>query len=152
MKKMFTILVAVLLTNVNVQAQDNTSAANGAPETNCYLKWAKLFEERGAYDVEDGSYSDVIITFRNGSAADCFNGKVDVKEGKIIAMFLKFEDNSVEPIKRKWKYEIKDVTVINGISKTLLTVDDELINVMFVKKLKPKKKAYVSAPDPEVEQ
>lgn len=117
-------------------------------ETNCYLKWAQKFEERTAFDVEDGVYTDVIITFRNGSSAKCFNGKAEVKNGMVINMALRLEDNSFEPIKRKWKYEIKDLNIVNGISKTLITIDDELINVMFVKKIKPKKKGYEKAPDP----
>jgi hypothetical protein len=117
-------------------------------ESNCYLKWAQKFEERGAFDVEDGSYTDVIITFRNGSSANCFNGKAEVKSGMVTAFYLRLEDNSFEQVKRKWKYEIKDVTIQNGISRTLITIDDELINVMFVKKIKAKKKGYAKAADP----
>lgn len=117
-------------------------------ESNCYLKYARVFEERGANDVGDGSHSDVIITFRNGSSADCLTGKVDVKDGKVVTMYLRMEDGSYEELKRKWKYEQKDVTIENGISRTLITATDELINVMFIKKIKPKKKGYEKAPDP----
>ncbi len=130
-----------------------TSFAQNEPEkeiieANCYLKWAQRFEERGAADVEDGLYDDVILTFRNGSNANCFYGKAEVKGGKVMAMYVRLEDGSFELVKRKWKYEIKDVTIQNGISKTLITVDDELINVMWVKKIKAKKKGYDKAPDP----
>ena len=124
------------------------SDKNESVESNCYLKWAQKLEERGAYDVEDGTYTDVVITFRHGSNADCFNGKVDVKNNMITAMYLKLEDGTYELVKRKLKFEIKDLTIQNGISKTLITIDDELINVMFIKKIKPKKKDYVKAPDP----
>jgi hypothetical protein len=117
-------------------------------ETNCYIKWAQKFEDRGAENVEDGVYTDVVITFRSGSSAECFNGKAEVKDGKVIGMYLRLEDGSYEPVTRKWKYEIKEVTIINGISKTLITKDDVLINVLFIKKIKPKKKGYEKAPDP----
>lgn len=153
MKLVLTSIVFVGLGLLGVNGQTTPAKEKEAPakeviESNCYLKWAQKFEERGAFDVEDGSYTDVIITFRNGSNADCFNGKAEVKNGMVTAMFLKLEDASFEQIKRKWKYEIKDVTIQNGISKTLITVDDELINVMFVKKIKAKKKGYEKAPDP----
>lgn len=149
MKKQLLALALLLFGFATIKAQ-NSGEENKElnPETNCYLKWAQRFEERGAFDVEDGSYTNVIITFRNGSNANCFNGKTDVKDGKITGIYLKMEDNSYEQVKRKWKYEIKDLTIVNGISKTLITVDDELINVMFVKKIKPKKKGYEKAPDP----
>ena len=71
------------------------------------------------------------------------DGKIDVNE-----IYLSFEDDSYERLVKKYKYDTP-VTIINGISKTLVTLDDELINVMFVKKIKPKKKAYKRAADPD---
>jgi hypothetical protein len=150
MKKLICVLmIGAGIGMTSLKAQDNPAKDQKDPvETNCYLKWAQKFEDRGAADVEDGSYTDIIITFRNGSNAQCFNGKADVKNNMVIAMYLKQEGGTYELVKRKWKYEIKDVTIQNGISKTLITIDDELINVMFVKKIKPKKKGYEKAPDP----
>ncbi len=158
MKKATLLLALFTSTSLVVRAQNGT---NGSPakdakppvvvnevETNCYLKWAARFEERGAEEVADGSYNDVIITFRNGSSADCFNGKADVKEGKITGFYLRLEDGSYEEVKRKWKYELKDVKIINGMSITLITADEKLINVLFIKKIKPKKKGYEKAPEP----
>ena len=120
-------------------------------ESNCYLKWVKKFEERGADAVEDGTYDNVIITFRQGTRAECYNGKVDVKAGKITNMFLRFEGGAYEPVEKKFKYEKMEVTVTNGISKTIVTTSDELINVIFPKKLKPKKAAYEKAPEPGID-
>ena len=153
MKRTLLLFAALIGMGISgIKAQDNSKDKDKdkkeVPETNCYLKWAQKFEERSAFDVEDGIYTDVIITFRNGSNAECFNGKAEVKGGIVISMYLKLEDGTFEIVKRKWKYEIKDVTIQNGISKTLITIDDELINVMFVKKIKPKKKGYEKAPDP----
>ncbi len=142
------ILAALLITGMGWTGMRAQDSGTKAPETNCYLKWAQKFEDRGANDVEDGTYTDVIITFRNGSAANCYNGKAEVKNNIVLAMYIKLEDGSYEQVKRKWKYDVKDVTIQNGISKTLITIDDELINVLFIKKIKPKKKGYEKAPDP----
>ena len=154
-KLLFASLISIGFGTISLQAQDNSTKdpkdqkdSKDQVEANCYLKWAQKFEERGASDVEDGTYTDVILTFRNGSNAQCFNGKADVKSNMVTAMYLKLEGGAYELVKRKWKYEIKDVTIQNGMSKTLITIDDELINVLFVKKIKPKKRGYEKAPDP----
>ena len=144
MKKIITTLTLILSVNVAIDAQIGKKTEE---ESNCYLKWAQKFEERGAEDVADGSYADVIITFRNGSDAQCYNGKCDVKDGKITAMYLKMEDGSFELVKKKLRYDFP-ITITNGMSKTVLTLEDELINVLFVKKIKPKKAGFVKAADP----
>lgn len=134
------LVLATTTNHVLAQAKDD--------DENCFLKWQKLFNERGAYDVADSVYSDVIITFRNGSDATCFRGKVEVKGGKVISMFIRMEDGQYEQVKKKLKYDIKESPIQNGISTSLLTSDDQLINVLFIKKIKPKKKGYDVAPDP----
>lgn len=145
MKKTLTLLSFLLLAAASLQAQASKKSDD---DMNCYLKWAQKFESRGAEDVTDGSYSDVIITFRNGGEAECYNGKVEVKERKVTAMYLKMEDGSYELVKKKSKYENVPVTIINGMSSTVVTKEDELINVLFVKKIKPKKAGFEKAPDP----
>ncbi len=146
MKKIATILsflIIIIATTANAQ-----TAPKKDDETNCYLKWAQKFEERGAEPVADGTYTDVIISFRNGGEAECFNGKVDVKGGNVIAMYLKKEDGSYEIVTKKSKYEKVPVTITNGMSSTIVTKDDELINVLFVKKILPKKAGFEKAADP----
>src|ERR1041385_8979247 len=138
MKKTLTILALLVGFGAAVKAQGTTTTKKAEEESNCYLKWAQKFEDRGAEDVTDGVYDDVIITFRNGSDADCYNGKCEVKGGKVITMFIKMEDGSFEQVTKKLRYDFP-VTVTNGMSKTVLTLDDELINVLFIKKIKPKK-------------
>lgn len=145
MKKLvFTILMASFSTILFGQTIDESSA------TTCYQKYAEIFEKRGALDIADGTYDDVIITFRKGSMADCFYGKVTVKDGTINPdeMFLRFEDSTYERIVKKYRYPKQVITIINGMSRTIVTVDEELIDVLFVKKIKPKKKSYVKAVDP----
>jgi hypothetical protein len=146
MKKTITTLFLVLGVSafVNAQAPD---AKKPGEETNCYLKWAKKFEDRGADDVADGTYADVIITIRNGSEAECYNGKCEVKDGKVVGMYRQMEDGNFELIKKKLRYDFP-ITITNGMSKTVLTFEDELINVLFVKKIKAKKAGFVKAAEP----
>jgi uncharacterized protein YxeA len=84
MKKIITLVALLINITAALYAQTNKKVEE---ESNCYLKWAQKFEARGAEDVADGTYTDVIITFRNGSSAECFNGKCDVKDGKITAIY-----------------------------------------------------------------
>lgn len=121
--------------------------AQGSPT--CFQKYAKVFEVRGANPVADGVYKDVIISIRKGSFADCFIGKVKVLDGVIVrkSIELSFVDDSFEPLIRSYKSD-DPITIVEGISRTLLTNDEELINIMFVGAIKPKKKAFKRAPEP----
>ncbi len=120
------------------------------PELNCYNKWAARFEDRGADEVADGVYEDVIITNRQGSKATCNNGKAEVRGGKIIKFYILLNDGSHEEVKRTWKNNSnQNVTIINGISKSMVSVHNELINVLFPAKIKPKKAKPTVAREPE---
>jgi hypothetical protein len=141
MKAFYTCIAALLLA-AGSYAQNATTTPS-----NCYTRWEQKFEERGAEEVKDGVHEDIIISVRNGDDAQCYTGKVEVKDGKIVSMHRKLADGTYEVYKPKLKYDIP-MTITNGISATLLTPDDALINVIFPKTLKPKKVAYSSAPDP----
>ena len=138
MKNLFFILCSSFL----IQA----SAQEGG---NCYQKYIKVFESRGAEDVEDGIYEDIIVSIRKGSFADCFIGKVKVINGNVDtrSIQLSFVDGTFEPFERQYKYD-EPVKIINGVSKTMVTTDEELVSIMFVGAIKPKKKAFKRAPDP----
>jgi len=141
MKKL--LLSASLLLTLNFMAQEK------APELNCYNKWAAKFEDRGAEEVKDGVYDDVIITNRQGAKATCNNGKAEVMNGKITKFYILLSDGSHEEGKKTWKNKSNEnVTVINGISKSMFTVHGELINVLWPNKIKPKKAKPTNAPDP----
>ncbi len=116
--------------------------------SNCYDKYAKKFEERGAKEVEDGWHEGVVITFRKGSTADCFIGMVRVEESKITQLKIRNADGTYEFYKKKYKVS-GNFTITNGISTTQITTDDELVNVVFVKHIKPPKKQFTIAPDPD---
>lgn len=118
-------------------------------ELNCYNKWAAKFEERGADPVKDGVYEDVIITNRQGAKATCYNGKAEVHNGIVTRFYILLNDGSHEEVKRTWKNNSdKDVTIVNGISKSMYTVHGELINVLWPKLIRPKKAKPTLAADP----
>jgi len=140
------LLIASVTAAVTVS---NAQTSTNSSELNCYNKWSAKFEERGADAVEDGVYEDVIITSRTGSNAKCYSGKAEVKANKVIRFYITLDDGSYEEVKRSWKNAAnKDVPIVNGISKTMITTRSELINVLFPKKIKAKKAAPKMAPDP----
>lgn len=127
----------------------SAKAQKSGVELNCYNKWSVKFEERGADDVKDGVYTDVIITFRQGAKADCYNGKAEVVQGKVARFFLILDDGTYDEVKKVWKNDSnKDVEIINGISKTMITVHNELINIIWPSKVKAKKASPKRAADP----
>jgi hypothetical protein len=141
MKKL--IVLSATLLSFNFYAQDKPV------ELNCYNKWAAKFEERGADPVADGVYDDVIITNRQGAKATCNNGRAEVKQGKLMKMYLLLSDGTYEEVKRTWKDKSNEnIPVINGISSSMLTIHGELFNVIWPKKIKAKKAKPTSAPEP----
>jgi len=140
MKKLI-LSAAFIASSAIISAQENST---------CYQKYAKVFEVRGANTVEDGIHDNVIISIRKGSFADCFVGRVKV-EGGIVdqkTMQMSFVDGSFEPFRRSYKYD-DPIEIINGISKTMVSNDEELVNILFIDAIKPKKKAYKRAPEPD---
>lgn len=135
---------AVTLAAINIKAQTEEPR-----ELNCYNKWSQKFDERGADEVEDGVYTDVIITSRIGAKANCWSGKAEVRGKKLVKLYIIKEDDTYEEVVRTWKGNSnKDVVIINGVSASMITVHNELINVLWPKKIKAKKAAARKAPDP----
>ena len=127
----------------------NSFSQEKQPELNCYNKWAAKFEDRGADEVKDGVYDDVIITNRQGSKATCLNGKAEVRNGIIVKFYVLLSDGSHEEVKRTWKNNSdKNVTIINGISKSMVSVHGELINVLWPSHIKAKKAKPTIAAEP----
>jgi hypothetical protein len=141
MQKIITLLA--LTFSLSLLAQETPKA-----DLNCYNKWAQKFDERGAEDVADGTYTDVIIAFRNGANAECFQGKAVVKEHKVETFFIMLDDGSYDAVQRVWKNDVKDINISNGISKTLITKDNQLVNIIWPKKIKAKKAGFKRAAEP----
>lgn len=146
MKKIYAILFSLFcitaISKAQVPAQQD--------EASCYYQYLKVFESRGANDVTDGVFDDVVITVRKGTRTDCFTGKVMVEKKAIKTMYIKFSDGNYDLFEPILKFK-EDVVVINGKSKTQVTVDDQLIDVFFPKLLRPKKKSYERAPAPSLD-
>jgi hypothetical protein len=139
------LLFSTLLLSLNCFSQEKEKQI----ELNCYNKWAAKFEDRGADPVDDGDYTDVIITNRQGSKATCHNGKVEVRNGVIQRFFILLSDGSHEEVKRTWKNKSNEnVNIINGISESMISVHGELINVIWPAKIRPKKAKPTIAPEP----
>jgi hypothetical protein len=142
MKKI--LLLSAIVFSLNTVAQEEKQV-----ELNCYNKWAAKFEDRGAEPVKDGVYEDVIITNRQGAKATCHNGKAEVRNGIVVKFYILLSDGSHEEVKRTWKNNSeKNVNIINGISKTMISVHGELINVLWPNMIKAKKAKPTMAPDP----
>lgn len=142
MKKTFLLGLVLLAFNAVSQTEKQ-------PELNCYNKWAAKFEDRGAEDVKDGVYEDVIITTRQGAKAVCNNGKAEVRNGIVVKFYILLSDGSHEEVKRTWKNNSeKNVTITNGISKSLVSVHGEIINIIWPAMIKAKKAKPTIAADP----
>ena len=130
------------------------STINVNAQSNCYDEYYKLFIDRGATAVPDGA-QDVVITIREGEKADCYMGRVQVKNNQIISMDgLILEDGTIKKMGMKLSPKYKDpkkpavlyTEIADGMSATLLSDDNRLVNIFFIKQLSAKTKAYKKAP------
>lgn len=121
-----------------------------AQKENCYEKLENAFIERGAYTVSDDIHRNVIISFFEEDEVYCVKAKVRVENGFITSIFYYFDDNTSELYDKKFFNENKQQpTIENGISEMITNADDENFRVIFIEKLKPKKKNMkrVTIPD-----
>lgn len=160
MKPILTILICLVSLGVFAQTASpkTTSTATPKKAPTCYDQWYSLFKERGAQPIVDGTH-EVIISLRNDyDYAECFFGKVDVKDGKMASKLqIQKVDGSYEEFDRKVsalyqntegvvKEELRNVT--NGMSESLVLSDGERIRLFFYKSLGEKAKANKKAPAP----
>jgi hypothetical protein len=141
MKKLILLAAAFAAFQANCQEKPQ--------ELNCYNKWALKFEDRGADEVADGLYDDVIITNRQGAKATCHNGRAEVRKGLVVHCYMLLSDGTYDEVRRSWKNNTdENVTITNGISKPMLSIQGELINVLWPNKIRPKKAKPIAAADP----
>lgn len=139
MKNLLAALFVLSISLLNAQTESK----------NCYHSYADKFELRGANPIENGWHEGIIITIRTGNDAQCLLGKAKVEGQLVKAIYIAYADGTYEkePVIKTWKHDDKFMPIIeNGISKTMITVDNELYNVIFPKSIKPKKKQYQAAP------
>ncbi len=147
-KQIFLALMTIFssITLFSQQLEENTD------EESCYRKWYKIFQLRGADEVPDGDYDNVVVSLRQGVHGDCYYGKVTVKKGTIRSIQIRIVDGQFEKV----TFDAKDdYAVINGISETIvarLRGDRQEVNIVFKEKLRPKGNSYDVAPDPDIEE
>lgn len=112
-----------------------------AQKENCYEKLENAFLERGAYTVSDDIHRNVIISFFEDDEVYCVKAKVRVENGFITSIFYYFDDNTSELYDKKFYNDKKQPPSIeNGISEMITNAEGEKLKVVFIEKLKPKKK------------
>jgi hypothetical protein len=139
MKKQLVILFTIVLSSITFAQED------------CYTRLENAFKERGSLSVSDDIHSNVILCFFEEEGTRCVGGKVRVENGTVTSVFLQYEDNTYEIMSKKFYSSAKRLppTISNGISELIQTADGEKFKVVFISKLKPKKKAYkeINLPD-----
>jgi hypothetical protein len=142
MKKIFLSLAFVLAAMLNLSAQT----------TDCYNEYYAAFRDRGAKKVPDG-VNEVIVSIRIDGQCKCFVGKITVTNGKPVNdLMLLHEDGTYTKFEftPHPKYARSESTfknyISNGMSPTYLSVNDELINLFFIKALNDKPAQYKTAP------
>lgn len=116
----------------------------------CFERLEKAFEERGSYTVSDDIHRNVIIVFFEDAESTCIKGKARVENGVVSSIFIYYDDNTSELYDKKFYNSKKQPPVIkNGISEMIHTNDGERIRIVFIEKLKPKKKDFKEAVLPD---
>jgi hypothetical protein len=139
------------IASIQVNAQNQKKA-------DCYTDYISVFEDRKAIPVTNGTQEIVVTIRKENGEADCYIGKVDVLNSKIVLpVYLQNVDGEFVPVKAELHkhYADKtndvnvDLTIKDGMTNTFRTEKNDLINIFFVKSLKPKGKAYKKAPAAE---
>lgn len=118
-------------------------------QTGCLEEWRAVFADRGAYSVSDDMHRKVYISFVENGESWCVLGKARVENGKIVSVFLQYEDGTYELMDMKLVNAAgKAPGVENGISEEVINEENEHFYVIFVEKLKPKKKEYKTVGGP----
>jgi len=149
----FLITACLLLTGIQ---QANAQGTLVPHKKNCYDEYRQTFIARGADPVPDGEHN-VVFSVRDGKVCGCGEGKVTVKDGKIIPpLLVKKVDGTYEHSKKMlhahtWKEESFDVQrfdIVNGMSASFRTDDDMVGNLFFIDYLKRKVVANAPARSP----
>jgi hypothetical protein len=118
-------------------------------QTGCYSEWKEVFTKRGAYTVSDDMHRKVIISFIEGGESFCVYGKARIENGKIVSIILLLDNGDPEIMNGKLVNDSKQAPgVTNGISELITNENGEKFYVLFIDKIKPKKRAYKSAGGP----
>lgn len=160
MKPILSVFILSFSVSFFAHAQTQTKpAAKPAGSSNCFKEWYSLFKERGATPVPDG-VNDVIITLRNNEYSECFMGRIEVSNGKLVGKLqIQKVDGSFEEFDKRvstsfqneqgaLKEDLRDIT--NGMSASVVLSDGDYIRLFFYKSLAGKPVANKKAPAPSV--
>ncbi len=127
-----------------------TCLVSGAfTQTGCLQEWRSAFEKRGSYSVADDMHRKVYISFVEDGESWCVSGKARVENGKVVSVFLQYEDGSYELMDMKLLNKAGKLPGIsNGISEEIINEEKQHFYVIFVEKLKAKKKEYKTVGGP----
>lgn len=148
-------LLAMLISPAFAQTKSTAAAAK-----DCYGDWYKLFRERGAKPVPDGT-QDIVISLRKEGYSECFMGKVDVVNGKIKPPVLVGKEDGtfetlaeaglrLDPAMISSMSPDALVTISDGMSITAYTTDRESVKIFFYKYVNDKPKKNKVAPPTSV--
>ena len=111
MKKIY-ILAALLFISASSSAQELVT---------CYDEWKKVFENRGAFFVNDGEHDKIVLVVRTEKTTNCYTASAVVKGGFIISTALYFDDDSYEAVEYKFKEDLA-WSINNGMSADRTTL------------------------------
>ena len=118
-------------------------------QTGCLAEWRSAFEKRGSYSVSDDMHRKVYISFIEDGDSYCVAGKARVENGKVVSVFLQYEDGTFELMDMKLLNSAGKLPGIeNGISEEIINEEKQRFHVVFVEKLRPRKKEYKTVGGP----
>jgi len=163
MKSILAILFSIFSLSVFAQGQGSKPIATGQANkqaSNCYEEWYSIFKERGANPVANG-IQEAVISIRNGNYSECFMGRVNVLDGKILGrpqvqkMDGTFEDWGKDVSHKYFNAdgtrtdEANSMLVItNGMSGEFVLADGDIVRAFFYRFVADKPKSVKKAPSP----
>jgi len=118
-------------------------------QNGCLQEWRDAFEKRGSYGVSDDMHRKVYISFVENGESMCVAGKARVENGRVVSIFLQFEDGTYELMDLDFaNKDGRPPTIEDGVSEEIINEKKEHLFIIFVEKLKPKKKEYKTVGGP----
>ncbi|WP_070138537.1 hypothetical protein [Crocinitomix algicola] len=123
--------------------------ANMYAQTGCLEQWQAAFEKRGSFAVSDDMHRKVYVSFIENGESWCVSGKARVENGRVVSVFLQYEDGTYELMDMKLvNTQGRSPGVRNGISEEIINEENQHFYVIFVEKLKPEQKKYKTVGGP----
>ena len=118
-------------------------------QTGCLAEWKSAFAKRGSFAVSDDMHRKVYVSFVENGESWCVSGKARVENGRIVSVFLQFEDGTYELMDMQLlNVHGKTPGVENGISEEIVNEQNQHFYVIFVEKLKPEQQKYKTVGGP----